>query len=65
MLLQQRFSGRGFAVSPRRRSPSPTGKVAGPMALTDEGNPALPKNRAKMNGRARRGGYQPPERYVA
>ena len=28
--------------SPRRRSPSPTLKVAGPMALTDEGKPPSP-----------------------
>ena len=47
---------------PRRRSPSPPGKVAGPMALTDEGDSALQKNRARMNGKARRGGYQPPGR---
>ena len=32
----------------------PSLKVAGPLALTDEGDPARPKNRAKMNGKARR-----------
>ena len=26
------------------------------MALTDEGSPAIPKNRARMNGKTRRGG---------
>ena len=51
--------------SPRRRSPSPTGKVDRAQPGTDEGESALPKNRAGMNGKARRGGYQPPERYVA
>ena len=46
--------------NPRRRKPSPPGKVDRAQPGTDEGDPARPKNRAKMNGNARRGGYQPP-----
>ena len=36
---------------PRRRSPFPPLKVDRAQPGTDEGDPALPKNRAKMNGR--------------
>ena len=43
-----------WQISPAGRSPSPTGKVDRAQPGTDEGDPALPKNRAKMNGSARR-----------